>query len=435
MTDAEKGIVKSIRWHLWGAGLFLCALLSFVVTWAAYLDISGAVVAQGTIVVESHVKKVNHKEGGIVDEIYVRDGDSVTKGDLLVRLVDSEASANIAIVNNQLLNLWAQRARLISDRNGDEIASFPDELQQSLIAADGQKIITVQQQLFDANRAGLASRNLQLEEQIKQLESQVVGIKLQITAKSEEIAFVELELPGLERLLEQQLIAAGKVLAARRERSRLKGEHGALVSQAAGAGMAISEKRVQILQLYEDRRAVILSQLEETEKEIARLLEQRAALSDRLARMEIRSPRSGLVHQLNVHTRGAVVTPAEPILHIVPNKDQLIVESQIAPTDIDQVHLKQSATIRFPGLNQRKTPELTASITAISAGTLQDQLTGLHHFTVRLNLDKEQVKRLDKIQLLPGMPVETLIKTGDRSILSYVIKPLTDHLSRALNEE
>lgn len=435
MNTTEDILSSSIRKHLWGAGLFLCALLAFVVGWAAWMQISGAIIAPGSLVVEGNVKTVKHKEGGIVAEIRIRDGDHVEAGDLLLRLDDATTSANLAVVSKQLNELMATEARLVAERDGLPTIRFPAELAAQSDQPDIRGMLDSQRRLMAARTGGLAGRVDQLREQIRQLESQGDGLKVQTTAKSEEIGLIVSELTGLENLLEQQFVSANRVLSVQRDKTRLTGEHGALLTETARTGMAISERRVQIMQLEEDYRAQILQQLYDTRSEIHRLSEQKVAAQDQLTRMDIRAPRDGIVHQLNVHTRGGVLSPAEPILKIVPQGDPLVIETRLDPKDVDQVHVAQAATIRLPGLNQRTTPELQGEVLSVSAETTRDEVTGMLYFTARLRLNDGEIGKIANQPLVPGMPVEALIKTRDRTILSYLIKPIRDQIAHALKEE
>lgn len=434
MNETDTAISESIRRHLWGAGLFLCALLAMLVVWAAYLQISGAVIAPGAIVVETNVKTIKHKEGGIVAGIFVDNGDLVEAGDLLLRLDDAVTRANLAIIAKQLDELVAMEARLIAERDGSGVV-FPEALMTRSHRPEVKRIIDGQRQLRQARVAGLKGRIGQLKEQIGQLQRQIESLAVQTTAKSDEIELIVTELTGLERLLENQYVSTNRVLAVRRDKTRLSGEHGALQAEVARAELAISERQVQILQIREDHRAEILQQLQETRAEIARLSEQKVAAGDQLSRMDIRAPKAGYVHQLNVHTRGGFISPAEPILLIVPKEDSLIIETQVAPTDIDQIFAGQQATVRLPGLNQRTTPELKGRVTIVSAETTRDEATGANYFTARLKLNPGEEKRISGTILLPGMPVEALIRTQDRTILSYLVKPIHDQIARAFREE
>ncbi|MCY6379415.1 HlyD family type I secretion periplasmic adaptor subunit [Hoeflea prorocentri] len=435
MNDTDQTIAGSIRHHLWGAGLFLCVLLVFLFGSAAWMQIAGAVIAPGAIVVETNVKTIKHKEGGIVDEILVRNGDLVEAGDLLLRLDDAVTRANLAIVSKQIDELTATEARLLAERDDKEQIDFPDALARKAHDPEIARILDGQRRLIRARTAGLEGRIRQLEEQINQLGAQIDSLEIQITAKGEEIALIKTELEGLEGLLKEHYVSANRVLAVRRDRTRLSGEHGALMEERARAELAISERRVQILQLKEDARADVLRQLQETRSETARLSEQRVAAEDQLSRMDIRAPRSGYVHQLNIHTKGGFISPAEPILLIVPKEDSLIIETQVAPTDVDQLFTGQEATIRLPGLNQRTTPELKGEVLTVSAETSRDEVTGAAFFTARLKLQPGEEEKVSGNILLPGMPVEALITTDDRTILSYLVKPIQDQIARALREE
>ncbi|MCP4315713.1 MAG: HlyD family type I secretion periplasmic adaptor subunit [Hyphomicrobiales bacterium] len=435
VNSTDQSIAKSIRRHLWGAGLFLCGLLAFLVAWSAWMQVSGAVIAHGAIVVETNIKTLKHKEGGIVSEIRVQNGDLVRKGDLLLRLDDAATRANLAIVNKQLDELLAIEARLVAERDGSEKIhnhpSLTDRSHEPAIA----RILAGQYNLMEARAAGLAGRINQLGEQINQLKRQIRSLEMQTRAKADELRLINFELVGLEKLLKQHFVSANRVLAMRRDKTRLIGEHGALKAEASKAEIAISERQVHILQLQEDFQADILQQLQETRSEIARLSEQKVAAEDQLTRMDILAPRAGYIHQLNVHTRGGFISPAEPILLIVPKEDSLIIETQVAPTDVDQIFAGQQATVRLPGLNQRTTPELKGRVVTVSAETIRDEATGTSFFTARLRLMAGEERKISSNILLPGMPVEALIKTNERTILSYLIKPIQDQIAHALREE
>ncbi len=435
MSDTVDILRRSIGRHLWGAGLFLTALLAFLFGWSAWMEVSGAVISPGAIVVETNVKTLKHKEGGIVSEILVRNGDLVEAGDLLLRLDDAVTRANLAVVSKQLDELEATEARLIAERDGETVIEFPEHIARRHAEPDIHRILTGQNQLKEARFAGLSGRVRQLEEQINQLGSQIENLNVQAAAKAEEKDLIDMELSGLTKLLENNYVSNNRVLAVRRDKTRLRSEHGALLAEAARAELEISERRIQILQLQEDQRAETLQKLQETRSEIARLTEQKVASEDQLSRMDIRAPRSGFVHQLNIHTRGGFISPAEPILLIVPKEDTLLIETQIMPTDVDQVFTGQQATIRLPGLNQRTTPELKGQVLNVSAETTRDEVTGISFFTARLRFKEGELAKIDENILHPGMPVEALIQTGDRTILSYLVKPMRDQIAHAMREE
>ncbi|WP_419741246.1 HlyD family type I secretion periplasmic adaptor subunit [Ruegeria sp.] len=435
MKATDRTLRTSIARHLWGAGLFLIGLLAFMVGWAAWMQISGAVIAPGAVVVESNVKTIKHKEGGIVAEILVKEGELVRAGERLLRLDDALTRATFATISKQLDDLLATQARLVAERDGTPDIVFPRELTERSAEAELASVLTGQRALKDARSSGLAGRMTQLNEQIRQLRSQIDGLEIQAKAKAEEITLVKQELTGLEKLMEQSLVPLHRVLAARRTKTRLVAERGVLLAEAARAGLAISERRVMALQVQENHRAQVLEALQQARREIAQLGEQKMALLDRLSRMEIRAPQTGYVHQLAVYTKGAFISPAEPIMQIVPNEDALVIETKVAPDDIDQVHIGQKAVVRLSGLNQRTTPELEANVFSAAAETTRDEITGAQVFAVRLRLAPGEEDKIGKGTLKPGMPVEGFITTANRTILSYLVQPVTDQITHALRED
>lgn len=430
IAGSDGALSASVRRHLL-ASLFLAFLLvGGVGAWAALTEISGAVVATGTVVVESNVKDVQHREGGIVAEVRVRDGDSVAAGDLLVRLDDTVTRANLAVITRQLVEFAARQARLVAEQSGASAVDFSG-------GHDGPgraEIEQSQQALFEARRSTLAGRKQQLGEQVVQFERQIEGFAAQRDGKGEEIRLIEDELRDLEDLFARKLISRNRVTALRRDRARLIGERGGYVAQIAQAREAMSERRIQILQLEDERRAEVLQELQEVRARIAQLEEQKIAAEDQLSRVEIRAPRAGFVHQLSVHTIGGVVAPGETVMRIVPKADQLVIEAQIPPVSIDQVAAGQSARVRFPSFDQRVTPEVTAHLASVAPDLSRDERTGADFYTARLTIDEGELAKLDGKALLPGMPVEVFLQTGERTVLSYLVKPLGDQIAHAMRE-
>ena len=435
MTEDNEALSRSIRRHLLGAGLSLCLLLAFLFFWFALMDISGAVVASGRLMVESDVKTVKHKEGGIVAEIFVEDGDTVDAGQLLVLLDNTVAKANLAVVTKQLDERLASEARLKAERDGKDTIDFPVALTDRENDPEIAAILDGQRRLLKARQASLAGRTDQLKEQVKQLESQNEGLRIQAAAKKEEIGLISRELAGLESLLEDSYVSTNRVYATRREKTRLSGEYGSLLSKISGNRLQISERDVLMLKAVEDYRAQVLKELEQTTSEIAELSERNVAAEDLLERMDIVSPRKGVVHQLAVHAKGGVISPSEQIMLIVPNEDPLIIKARVSPNDIDQIYPGQTALIRLPGLSRRTTPELNGIVTTVAAETTRDEITGADYFEVRIQLRKGEDERIKDAVLIAGMPTEAMIRTGDRSILSYLIKPLSDQITLSFREQ
>lgn len=428
-NPADEELSKTVRKHLFFSLFVTIFVVVGIGGWATFTEISGAVVSSGTVVVESNIKQVQHREGGIVRQINVKDGDLVESGDLVLSLDDTVTRANLAVITKQLRELTAQELRLEAERDELRAISWPEDRIESL-----GDIERGQQLLLEARQNSKEGRKNQLEEQIRQFNKQSEGLEAQVTAKDSEIELIKEELADLDGLLNKQLVSKSRVSALRREQARLSGEYGDLIAQIARTKEAISERQIQILQIEESYRAEVLEQLQEARSRIAQLEEQKIAAEDELTRVDILAPRSGFVHQLSVHTIGGVVAPGETVMQIVPREDQLIIEAQVQPVDIDQLAPGQEARIRFPSFDQRTTPELNAKLLTVAADLTQDERTGLSYYTAKLVIDDAEMEKLGSQTLVPGMPVETFLQTGERTVLSYLVKPVTDQIAHAMRE-
>ncbi len=430
-----RRISQSLGRHIWLGIVIVFVLVAGIGGVAAVAEINGAVIAPGAIVVEGNVKKVQHQEGGIVGEIHIEDGHQVEAGDLLIRLDDTVAKANLSVTSKRLRQSRAQEARLAAEWRFEREITFPEELEQE---AETDKTVTEllenQQSLLTARLDGLEGRKNQLSEQIAQFEEQIKGLKVQKKAKEISDGLVREQLEDFESLLEKGLVTESQVIALKRDQSELMGERGGLIAEIARAKEAISERKIQIIQIDDEFREDVLQSLQEIRAEIAELVEQKITAEDRMKRIEIRAPRSGNVHQLNVHTIGGVISPADLLMLIVPEDVELIVEARVLPTDVDQIQQGQSAVVRMAALDQRTTPELTAKVTSISADLARDDATGETFYTARLFIPDTELEKLNGQILIPGMPVESFIQTGERTVLSYLVKPLQDQIAHALRE-
>jgi HlyD family secretion protein len=429
----------SIRRHL-AAGVALVVLLAGGVGgWAATTELAGAVIAPGNLVVETNVKKVQHPTGGVVGELRVRDGDEVKAGDVVVRLDDTVTRANLAIVVKSLDELTARQARLEAERDGAHAPSFPAGLLARRSNPEVARLIAGEQKLFETRRSSRQGQTAQLKERVGQLQQQIYGLNDQIVAKKSEIGLIKQELEGVRELWRKNLIQIQRVTALERDAARLEGERGALVSSIAQTKGKITETELQILQIDQDLRTEVGKDLAEIRGKVSELVEKRVAAEDQLKRIDIRAPQDGKVHQLSVHTVGGVIMPnGEPIMLIVPNAgkggDALSVEARIAPQDIDQIHVDQRAVLRLSAFNQRTTPELNGRVSVVSADISSDPKTAATFYTVRIAMPDEEVARLRGLKLVPGMPVESFIQTQERTVLSYLTKPLTDQALKAFRE-
>lgn len=424
----------AIRHYLIIGFVLVAAMVGGVGGWAAFANITSAVIAHGVVVVESRVKKVQHRDGGIVGEIHVEDGDEVKAGDLLVRMDETLVKANLGVIMQQLITYEARLARLEAERDGTDTITFPDWLESQRANPDITKVLDGETTLFKARRQAILGQTEQLQERIKQSAEQIQGLEVQQKAKEDEIALINQELTGLEALYAKGQVPITRVIANKRERTRLEGERGALISQAAITKGRISETELQILQVDRDFREEVLKDLRDTQAQVAGLSERRIAAEEQLSRTEVRAPQAGFVHELAVHTIGGVVTPGETLMQIVPEKDALVVEARVSPTDIDQVHIGQQAFITFSAFSQRTTPQLDGHVISISPDLIQDPKTGLSYFTARVAPDPGQIARLGDLKLLPGMPAEVFIRSGERTVMTFLLKPLADQIRHTFRE-
>jgi HlyD family secretion protein len=349
-------------------------------------------------------------------------------------LDETVTRANLAVITKSLDELTARQARLKAEQDGRERVGFPAELIARKAEPEIANLLGEEWRLFELRRTARQGQKAQLKERIAQFQEQIRGMADQIAAKQREIALIGQELKGVRELWGKNLIPLQRVTALERDAARLEGERGALVSSVAQTKGKVTETELQILQVDQDLRTDVGKELAEIRAKVSELVEKKVAAEDQLKRVDIRAPQAGTVHQLAVHTVGGVVAPSEPLMLIVPDADVLTVEVKIAPQDIDQVRVGQRAVLRLSAFNQRTTPELNGEVTRVSADTTQDQKTGASFYTVRIGLPESETMRLGGHKLVPGMPVESFIQTGERTALSYLTKPLHDQIMKAWRE-
>ncbi|GLS45262.1 HlyD family type I secretion periplasmic adaptor subunit [Methylobacterium brachythecii] len=424
----------SIRRHL-AVALGLSGVLVFGIGgWATFTQISGAIIAPGQLVVESDVKKVQHPTGGVVGELLVREGQAVTAGQVLIRLDQTQTRANLDIIIKALDELAARGARDEAERDGETTVMFPPELLAKIAEPTVARLIDGEARLFVLRVTARAGQKAQLRERVAQLGQEVAGLTQQASAKVREIALIQSELTGVRALYAKNLVPFSRVTLLERDGARLEGERGQLIAQTASARGKITETELQILQIDQELRTESGKDLAEIRGKRSELIEKRIAAEDQLKRIELRAPQDGTVHQLTVHTIGGLVTPNEPAMLIVPSADQLAVEARIQPQDIDNVRLDQKAMLRFSAFNQRTTPEVEGAVSRVSADVMTDPKAGTSYYTVRIRVLPDQLSRLGGARLVPGMPVESFVQLGDRSVLSYLTKPISDQIAKAWRE-
>lgn len=434
-ANASPALRTSARPHILAGLAIVTVMFGGFGTWAALAPLDSAVVAPGTVAVYSNRKTVQHLEGGIVAEIFVRDGDRVAAGDLLVRLDATRADASLALIEGRLDELQAEAARLAAERDGRDAIAFPPDLQARAHEPKLAPILAGQRALFAARRQSKAGEIAILKRRIARSNDEIGGLEAQRQSRARQIAILDDELRGLRSLFEKGFAPRTRILALERNREALNGERGELTAAIARAGSDIAESELQIVQLESRFREQVLEDLRQVSAEIHELAERRIAAADERRRTDIVAPRAGIVVGLDVFTQGGVITPGQPILHIVPDNDEHIVEAQLRPEDIDRVIAGQPATVRFPAFNARTTPTLEGSVLTVSADRLIDKLTGAPYYQAKIRIPEAELARLNGQALVSGMPAETFIAAGPRTALNYLLKPFLDALTRATKAE
>lgn len=416
------------------AGLVLAVALLFGIGgWAAMARISSAVIAHGSVRVDQNLKQIQHRDGGIVSSIDVREGDVVQEGQVLLKLEDTQSKAELSILHSQLIEAEARRARLLAERDGMPLIDFPARLSTD-DAATGNAIAG-EIRLHSGNIANRVNQRRQLELTIEQIGEEISGLTAQRKAMEEEIVLLTHSQEKLQSLVEKGLAETPRVEALQREQVQLRGRLGDLDASIARSRARIGEMNMRILAIEEVARTEAQRELVQIETRVSELTDRIAAVSDRLARTEIRSPIAGTVNEMNVFTIGGVITPAEILATIVPQNARLRIEVRISPTSIDQVRLGQPARIRFTAFNHRTTPEVEGRVVQISPATTQDQVTGEPFYTCYVDLLPGEAEKLGTLSLVPGMPTEIYLPTEEQTALAYLAKPVLDQFERALREE
>ncbi|OBP75068.1 hemolysin secretion protein D [Mesorhizobium loti] len=427
----SNDVSSSIRHHLLVGLVASGIVVGGAGAWAAVTNLSGAVVASGHFVVDSHVKKVQHPTGGVVAEILVREGDRVKAGDVVIRLDATKTRVNLAVVTKRLDELAARLARLEAERDDLAEIAFPHWL---LARGDGAAIHN-ETRLFEFRRQSREGKQAQLAERIAQYQHEIEGGKEQEIAYEKGIEILQKEIAALTGLREQGIVSDQRLNSLKTQVATFGGERGEKIAYQAQTAGRITETRLQILQVDQDLKTEVGQELREVQAQIGEYVERKVAAEDELRRIDIVAPQSGIVQQLAVHTVGGVIAPADPIMLIVPEGDDLTLEVRINPKDIDQIQLLHKAVLRMSAFNRRTTPELNGYVSRIAADLVTDEKSGSSYYLVSLSIPHAELTKLKDLTLVPGMPAEAMVQTGERTALSYLVKPLADQISRAFREQ
>ena len=426
----------SARWPLIIGFLGVLLLVGGFGSWAALTQIAGAVVAPGQIEVDQNRQVVQHPYGGVVADILVDEGSSVEAGAVLIRLDPIELQSQRTIVESELYELMARSARLKAERAGEDTLEFNPELhERAANDSDIKELMDGQANLLRARAVSIAREKEQLSHQRDQLASQIKGIEAQADALATQMDLIGEELTSQQALLDKGLAQASRVLSLKREQARLSGTVGELIARKAQAEERITEIEIGILKLDSNRREEAITQLRDLRVRLLELLEQRRAVNERLDRLVITAPVAGVVYNLTVFAKRSVISPAEPLLYLVPQNRPLVISAMVDPIHVDLVYIGQEVTLRFPAFDQRDTPDIFGQVAKLSADAFRDDTTGATFYRAEIVMNAGEAARLPEgTILIPGMPVDSFIRTDDRTPLAYLLRPLTVYFSKAFRE-
>jgi len=431
----EGNSSASIRRHLTAGIIVVAVLAGGVGGWASTTQFAGALIAEGSVVVDSHVKKVQHPTGGVIGKLNVQDGDHVKAGEVLVQLDDTVPRANLAIVTKGLDELAARKARLEAERDGSETIKFPADLLARASNPSVENAIANERKLFELRRSARLGQKAQLQQRIAQLQDEIRGLEAQQVAKEQEITLIHKELEGVRTLWQKNLVDIARLTALERDAARIEGQRAQLIASVAQTKGKVTETELQIIQIDQDLSSEVAKDMREVDAKTGEFVERKITAEDQLKRIDIRAPQDGVVLESKVHTVGGVIAAGDTIMLIVPGADNLMVEAKVNPRDIDQVQVGQTAVLRFTAFNLRTTPEVNGTVTQVAADTTTDQRTGQSYYVTRISMSKKDIAKLGDVKLIPGMPVEAFVQTGERTVLSYLIKPMHDQFMRAFRQQ
>lgn len=449
IDDRDEGVRRGMKRRLTAGYIVTAIFLVGILGYSAVVQIRGAVIAPGSMVVEGNIRRIQHQDGGSVAAILVSNGQKVKAGDLLVRMNETQARAELGVVMVQLFSQQVRAARLVAEREKQPVINFPAPPMElalvqdptslmramSLSCASLETCLNIEKELFEARRRSREGEIAQLRERIDQTRQEIEGLAAQQKAIEDQAVVTRDELTALEGLQKQGLTQLSRINPQRLSVARLEGQAGDMKAQIARARGRISELNVQIAQVDKQALNEITQDLREASEKIADLHERRQSAEAKLRRVEVRAPIGGTVHQMSVFTIGGVVASGETLMQIVPENERLLVESRIEPAFIDQVSIGQDALIRFSSFDQRKTPQLEGRLIFVSADLEQDEKKEhAPYFRARAELKDGEIQKLTDQRIISGLPAEMHLQTQQRTILSYLMKPLTDQIARTFRE-
>jgi HlyD family type I secretion membrane fusion protein len=414
----------------------MALIFGIMVFWSAVAPLNSAAVATGSVILDSNKKTIQHLEGGIVDRIYVREGEFVEKNQPLIRLDETAAKSRYDLLKSQFITFKAAEARLLAERDKQGDIAFSKEL---LALEDKNSIVREnldsQRRLFESRRLNVEGKTSVLQQKIEQSRREILGLQAQQASTEQQVRLIRDELAGVRKLYASHNVSIQRLKALEREEANLTGQRGEYVAMISRAEQAIAEAEIEILNLKNEFEKDVVEELRETQTQLADLEERIRASADQFQRIVIAAPLAGTITDLKVHTVGGVISPGEKIADIVPQDDKLIIEAKVQPQDIDVVHAGLVARVRLSAYKTRNVPPVDGIVRHVSADRFTDERTGQSYYLARIEVDESELKELQNVKLYPGMPTEVLIVTGERTLLSYLFSPITDSFNKAFREQ
>lgn len=417
--------------------LSVATLVAGFGTWAAVAQIDGAVIASGRIVVDRNRQAVQHLDGGVVKEVLVKEGDTVNQNDVLVRLDPTLTLSEKAVIESRLYELMARRGRMEAERDDAETITFdPRLLEKATQDPKVKELVEGQQRLFEARRETLLQALTQLQNQKLQLGNQINGIDAQMVALERQLQLIGDETKTQISLLERGLAQASRVLNLQREDARLSGLRGELTARRAQAMERSTEIDIEMLKIKTQRREDAIATLRDLQMGELETDERLQTLTTQLERMQIRAPVAGIVYDVRLFGERSVIRPADPLMFIVPQDRPLVIEAKVEPKDVNKVHSLQQVVLRFTAFEMRNTPDLLGTVTRVSPDAFSEPDSGRPYYRAEIELPNTELSKLTEDQtLIPGMPVESFIRTGEYTPLAYLTAPITRYLTRAMRDD
>ncbi|TXS95353.1 HlyD family type I secretion periplasmic adaptor subunit [Parahaliea maris] len=420
--------------YRWIGGIVLFLVFVVFGGWAAFAPLDSAALAPGVVTVKNYRKTLQHLEGGIVEAIHVREGDPVAAGDPLIVLDATQYRAESEVLRGQYITLRALESRLLAERDGKSSVAYPAELTE-MNDPRVEAAIAGQNEIFNARMSANAGEREVLEQRVEQLESQISGVEAVRESNARLLASYESEIKDLQSLQERGFTGKQRLTEVQRAYASLVGENAEALSKISANRIRIGETQLQIIQLERYQRSEVVDELEDIQSRLFDVNERLRAVEDKVARTVIRAPVSGIVLGLSVHTVGGVVRPGTALMDIVPKEQQLMVDAEISPVDIDRVRTGGKARIRFSAFKSASTPIAEGHVVNISADRLINANSGEPYYLAQVEVDPASLARMADLRLVPGMPAEVLINTGSRTLLQYLVQPASNVMARSFIED